>query len=75
MMDFESLADVKSAIHQIDLLIAGLQAQRDQCQRAAAQFGAPAPQTAGLASAPVPVVAQAGGLAGQAQCAPCSGPR
>lgn len=38
MMDFDNLADVRSAIDQIDQLIVGLLAQRGQCVRAAARF-------------------------------------
>jgi len=49
MLDFENLAEVRSAIDQIDQLIVGLLAQRGQCVKAAAGFKSqasevPAPQ-------------------------------
>ncbi len=62
MLDFESLADVRSALHQIDDMIAGLLAQRDLCLREAARF---TPEPRSGATAP----------SAQAQCPPCSGPR
>ncbi len=64
MLDMQTLADVRSAIHQIDDMIAGLLAQREHCLREAARF-APGAQPAGSPAQP-----QA-----QAQCPPCSGPR
>ncbi len=67
MLDFENLAEVRSAIDQIDQLIVGLQAQRDACLQVAADFirlegHEPADQA--------PAQSQA-----QAQCAPCYGLR
>jgi hypothetical protein len=62
MLDFESLADVRSALHQIDDMIAGLLAQRDLCLREAARF---TPEPLPEATSP----------SAQAQCPPCSGPR
>jgi isochorismate pyruvate lyase len=38
MLDFDTLADVRSAIDQIDQLIVGLLAQRGRCVREAARF-------------------------------------
>jgi hypothetical protein len=64
MLNFDTLADVRSAIDQIDQMIAGLMAQRAQCERAADRFQPPGP-----VGAPQPAPAA------QAQCAPCSGPR
>jgi hypothetical protein len=64
MLNFDTLADVRSAIDQIDQMIAGLMAQRAQCERAADRFQ---PSAGHAAPQPVP--------AAQAQCAPCSGPR
>jgi chorismate mutase len=71
MLDFDTLADVRSAISQIDLMIDDLLARRDHCLREAARFAATsavpgAAERAAGARSPAPT---------QAQCAPCSGSR
>jgi len=71
MLDFDTLADVRSAIDQIDQLIDDLLARRDHCLREAARFVAPAGEP-GAAEHRKP---QATPAATQAQCAPCSGSR
>ena len=63
MMDFDNLADVRSAIDQIDQLIVGLLAQRGQAVRAAARFKAtaaevPAPERVAQVLAKVDVQAR-----------------
>jgi chorismate mutase len=71
MLDFDTLADVRSAISQIDLMIDDLLARRDHCLREAARFAAPA----GAVGAPESDLQAATPAPTQAQCAPCSGPR
>jgi hypothetical protein len=79
MLDFDTLADVRSAISQIDLMIDDLLARRDHCLREAERFAAAA-DASGAVEALAHAAPQASALAlipamTQAQCAPCSGSR